>query len=327
MLAATSSSVLERLLAKTSTASPAEPDRGRGWPKRWFLRPGGSDSVAVAELDVQNGKVRVREDNGRVYTDTVQPGDVGVDDLLARMEAKPESQEAPTLTATIIEIWRELASLGWDKVKALEGSRVTLVAKDVDDIEYVVAVDASSKKVTHCPDLPATAVEVIEAGLRRGGCKGALLALEKCIRRCSATLAALRQMDGDAWVVDPEQPSGRHLYRRLILTASVSILVTLDDPLEQLGGLEDEEEWPAELTASKLQLFGPEEASAAFRARLELDAERQQPILADVQDNGGLLRALESVLGIELPHPDDVQEEGDFNVECCICYSIHLRED
>ncbi len=120
----------------------------------------------------------------------------------------------------------------------------------------------------------------------------------------------LRRLDRQAWVIDPERPTGRDLHRTVVVKPGITVLVTVVDT----DDADDLDSSPL----PELRLMGPEAAVGPLRDRLVANVEQYDP-------DYGLFRNLERILEVELPRREDAEASRvDFNVDCCICYSIHL---
>lgn len=116
----------------------------------------------------------------------------------------------------------------------------------------------------------------------------------------------LADLDAQTWVLDPENPSGQDLYRRVVISPGISLQIELDPscPLE----------FPL------LRFLGPESQVQEFRSNLVNRLHLYDP-------ERSLVYNLENILLLEFPSPSsDPEKSEEFNFECCICYDRKLGD-
>ncbi|XP_033222021.1 E3 ubiquitin-protein ligase FANCL [Belonocnema kinseyi] len=115
----------------------------------------------------------------------------------------------------------------------------------------------------------------------------------------------LKEIDMHCWVIDPSKPKPYHLYRRIYLTQSLSVLITVD-PHFSIG-------------IPNIQFVGSESIVSQYRKKLSDIAQKWNP-------DRTLLQNLSVLLDInqfpQEPVLRDVEaEEGLLaDEECCICF-------
>ncbi|XP_012270594.1 uncharacterized protein LOC105694477 [Orussus abietinus] len=121
----------------------------------------------------------------------------------------------------------------------------------------------------------------------------------------------LSQIDRNCWVIDPQNPKPYHLYRRINLSQSLSVLVTLD-PLNS-SALPD------------IKLFGTNAEVQEYECRISQNLQNW-----DLESS--LLDNLQNLLCLnEFPRASTTKcnpNQGGIieEEECCICFSLTLDE-
>jgi len=114
----------------------------------------------------------------------------------------------------------------------------------------------------------------------------------------------LEELDRCCWCLDPDPPTRAHLYRRIVVAASVSLHITIDPSC------------PSALPV--VRFLGADARISPLRQCLSSNHEMWDP--ADP-----VLTNLERVLGVEMPGPADSNRE-EWGVECGICYTYKLED-
>jgi len=206
------------------------------------------------------------------------------------------------------EICEELNKIGADRLKDIDESmtRITLTSPDYEE-------DKQELTLYLTPDYPKTPATVSHllpdcwappvASLSQ-----VFSSWVSAIQFYSASWRQLSDLDRLCWVLDPVPPTPAQLFRRLVITTSVSLHLELD---------------PAFPTAIPVMKFlGSDQKIIPIREQLAENTEHwdeEEPLLTN----------LERVLGLELPSRAEVSaasQAGEWSLECGICYSYKLGD-
>ena len=229
-------------------------------------------------------------------------------ELLKKKHGLEESLvQIESLTA-VEEICEELNKIGADRLKDIDErmTKITITSPDYEDDKQELTFHLTS-------DYPKTSATV--SHLLPDSWEPPVASLSQiysswvsAIQFYSASWRQLSDLDRLCWVLDPAPPTPAQLYRRVVITASVSLHLELD---------------PAFPTAIPVMKFlGSDQKIIPIREHLAENTEHwdeEEPLLTN----------LERVLGMELPSKAEVSaasQAGDWSVECGICYNYRLGD-
>ncbi|KAF5281655.1 hypothetical protein FQR65_LT14585, partial [Abscondita terminalis] len=111
----------------------------------------------------------------------------------------------------------------------------------------------------------------------------------------------------NAWVLDPEQPTTKHSYRRIAVDHNVSLIVTVNP-------------WTCN-DVPQLQLLGPERLVRTYRKRISKNL-LQWNFEENIVDQLLNLLEIETFLPKQAPTDEPTLYT---NGDCCICFSTRLE--
>ena len=230
-------------------------------------------------------------------------------EFLKNKHGLEESQVHIESLTAVEQICEELNKIGADRLKDIDEkmTKITLTSPDYEDDKQELTLHITS-------DYPKTSATV--SHLLPVSWEPPVASLSQiytswvaAIQFFSASWRQLGELDRLCWVLDPAPPTPALLYRRLVVTASVSLHLELD---------------PAFPTAIPVMKFlGSDQKIVPIREQLAENTElwdEEEPLLTN----------LERVLGLELPSRAEVSaasQAGDWSVECGICYNYRLGEE
>jgi len=115
--------------------------------------------------------------------------------------------------------------------------------------------------------------------------------------------SAMDELDANCWILEPEKPSRKDTYRKIAVSANVSLKIVVDPKNPHL--------------LPHITWLGSENAVYESREKV---TDRIEMWESDIAIHINLERLLE----VELPQKDKEQSEN-FDVTCCICYSDRLN--
>lgn len=128
---------------------------------------------------------------------------------------------------------------------------------------------------------------------------------QRLILHCQGLWNILDEIDSETWVLEPEKPLRKDVYRRIALGSGASLLVTLDPNNPQ------------------------EIPSCRFLGSDRMIKPLEDKFLSGLQDWNmaqSLLQNLKSILEIDFPTATEEQRE-EFREECGICYMYRFNDN
>jgi len=260
-----------------------------------------STFVAVIPLDKQGLEMLSVNKKGEVFKIKSSKAAKRDIDIVPRTVRGEES-----IASSMVSVVEQISSdIGWDRVRncADDFSSFSIVhdnelRQSVLDVRVPPAFPNEAPTCTSS-DLPQLRLELdwSEAGKRN--LRTVFEAFEGEVEVFLPVWEKLSQLDEACCVIDPDRPTGKDLHRRIVVNREVSVQVTVDPET-----LHD---------CPKLNFLGADEQVEFLRRNYERN-------IASYDPNDNLAESLERLLGIELPGPD-VASDGEYLVDCCICYS------
>ncbi|XP_046615116.1 uncharacterized protein LOC124302712 isoform X1 [Neodiprion virginianus] len=137
--------------------------------------------------------------------------------------------------------------------------------------------------------------------------------LDKQVESLENVWEHLKDIDRNCWVIDPLIPMPHHVYRRIKINSSLSILININ-PLQ-----------PTSLPAIKI--LGSDSEVAKYREIVSGNFELWDPSNS-LSENLRILLNLEEFPQATLTKDEKQCDSGLFNdEECCICFSLELNDN
>lgn len=114
----------------------------------------------------------------------------------------------------------------------------------------------------------------------------------------------MQEVDDNTWVLEPEKPTFCSRHRRVAISSSISIQITVDP------------DHPRALPECKF--LGSDQAIAPIKHSMNTN-------LHLWDEDCRLLENLQTLLGVSFPSPSNSKKE-EFSVECAICYAYRMEE-
>jgi len=203
------------------------------------------------------------------------------------------------------QVLSQLETVGWENVGLVSPdlAQIELKYKDERDKSHILRLSIPPNYPANLPTVSANLPDDWEAPST-----SSILSIYstwvEAVQSYIPAWEALKELDRNCWVLDPDPPTFSHLFRRLVLATSVSLHVTVDASN------------PAAVPV--LRFLGADALISPLRQSLSENLE-----LWDESDP--LLMNLERVLGVELPCPAHSSRD-EWSVECGICYSYRLDD-
>jgi len=203
------------------------------------------------------------------------------------------------------QVLSQLETVGWEKVGSVNPdlTQIELKYNDERDKTHTLRISVPPNYPSSLPTVSANLPDDWEPP-STSSILSIYTSWVEAVQSFIPAWEALKELDRNCWVLDPDPPTFSHLFRRLVLATSVSLHVTVDSSN------------PAGLPV--LRFLGADALIAPLRQSLSENLE-----LWDESDP--LLMNLERVLGVELPCPARSTKE-EWSVECGICYSYRLDD-
>ncbi|XP_063427895.1 E3 ubiquitin-protein ligase FANCL-like [Mytilus trossulus] len=115
----------------------------------------------------------------------------------------------------------------------------------------------------------------------------------------------MEDIDKNTWVLEPDNPSFSAVYRRIAISSSASVQITVDPRQPQL--------------LPSCRFMGADHSVSQLRQNMNSNLYHWDP-------EGNLLENLQSLLDIIFPTPTTSKKE-EFSMECGICYSYKLETE
>ncbi|XP_014664780.1 PREDICTED: E3 ubiquitin-protein ligase FANCL-like isoform X3 [Priapulus caudatus] len=199
----------------------------------------------------------------------------------------------------------EIEIVGWDRLIYIDSDfkELHLMVKDDRGREHILKILISPQYPKVSPEFKADLPLQFEVHWKTS------TSLNDVVEQFTAELSShqdlwimLDEIDSNAWVIDPENPSPSCSTRRLVLGNNASLQVLLD---------------PKHPRALPECIFmGAEYVVGKFRDSFRSGAEKWNP-------SDTVLENLQKLVGVKLPSPATTNKE-DFTVECGICYAYKL---
>ena len=257
-----------------------------------------STLVTLIPLDEQGLEMLSVNKTGEVFKITADKRDI---DIAQRTDLGEEY-----ISSSMVSVVDQISSdIGWDRVRncADDFSSFSIV-HDNDCRQSVLEVRVPPAFPNEAPictsnDLPKLWLELdwSEPGKRNLGT--AFAAFKGEVEVFLPAWEKLSQLDEACCVIDPDRPTGKDLHRRIVVNREVSVQVTVDPE--------------AFHDCPKLNFLGADGQVEFLRQNYERN-------IASFDPGDNLAESLERLLGVDLPGPD-VASDGEYLVDCCICYS------
>ena len=210
-------------------------------------------------------------------------------------------------------ILSEIAQIGWDHVASMhqDMTSIDLQVSDKQERDHMITVllpydypMSSPRFITSLP-LPFELKWEKQYSL-----KTVMKKFEAEVQRFNNFFRVMDDFDTKSWVLEPEHPTRRDLYRRLALGKQCSIRIEIDARAPIKGFPE-------------CRFLGAESAIAPFRRRLNENI-HQWDMSGDVLPRENLERILQ--VQFESRSEKEQAQTEELNVECGICYTYRLED-
>ena len=231
--------------------------------------------------------------------------------------AQQNSFSLPTTTTNNIDLpqllMRHMDELGWERVLKVNEDLTAIQMKSMDSAgrehAFDVIIPAGYPQIP--PTIQATLPVRIELPWTTGssGSRNLLIVaamVDKEVKRFEKLFDELSEIDNNAWVLEPSQPTFATTSRRLAIERSCSVVIEInpDNPRDPCN----------------MQFFGPPNRVNHFRILVGQHLHRWSKE-KNVREN------LELVLDIQLPNKHttkSTEEAASMSEECGICYNYSL---
>ena len=263
--------------------------------------------VALIPLDDQGLEMLSVNKSGEVFR--IRPVEGGCNDIAPRTD--PILGEEAIASSMVSVVGQICSDIGWDRVRncADDFSSFSIV-HDNERRPAVLDVRVPPDFPNEAPvctssDLPQLRLELNWSEPGEKNLRTAFEAFKREVEVFLPVWEKLSRLDEACCVIEPDRPTGKDLHRRIVVNREVSVQVAFDP--------EALDECP------KLNFLGADEQVELLRRNYEHN-------IANFDPNDDLADALERLLGVELPGPE-VASDGEYLVDCCICYSHVLDGD
>lgn len=256
--------------------------------------------VALIPLDEQGLEMLSVNKNGEVFK--IKAAKRDCIDMVPRTVLGEES-----ISSSMVSVVEQICSdIGWDRVRncADDFSSFSVVYDCNECRQSVLDVRVPPAFPNEAPictssDLPQLRLELDWSEPGKRTLRTAFEAFKGEVEVFLPVWEKLSQLDEACCVIDPDRPTGKDLHRRIVVNREVSVHVTVDP--ETLND------------CPKLNFLGADEQVEFLRRNYERN-------IASFDPNDNLAESLERLLCVELPGPE-VASDGEYLVDCCICYS------
>lgn len=211
------------------------------------------------------------------------------------------------------QLLTDISHMGWSCVASMSETMraLDLIARDAAGRTHSLNVSLPADYPKHPPKcLTNMPVEFEIQWGRDSTLISVLRQFEKLVAQYQDFFRTMEDLDKHAWVLEPEYPTTREVYRRVALGKTCSMRVEVDHraPLKSFP---------------EIRFLGSEAAIEPFKQRLNQNIQDW-----DMTGQSLVRQNLERVLEITLPLPVDKNaEDGEESMlECGICYAYRLEE-
>lgn len=211
------------------------------------------------------------------------------------------------------QLLTDLSRIGWGRVVSMNETMRTLdlTTRDATDRIHNLNLTLPTDYPKHPPKcLTSLPVEFELEWGRDSTLVSVLRQFEKRLAQYQDFFRTMEDLDNHSWILEPEYPTTREIYRRVALGKTCSMRVEVD-PRAPLKGFPE------------IRFLGSETAIEPYKERLNQNIQ-----LWDISGQSLLRQNLERVLEVTLPLPvDENDKDSNSNmVECGICYAYRLEE-
>lgn len=211
----------------------------------------------------------------------------------------------PVLCRQIIS---EIESLGWDKLLTVDAdfTLVQLLCTDDKGREHTLRVKLHPQHPVEKPqcltDLP---VQFNFHWSNKSTLKDLYNQFEHCVKTFQVFWDCMESVDKNTWVLEPENPSYSAVYRRIAISSSASVQITVDPKQPKM--------------LPNCRFMGADHSVSQLRQNMNSNLYQWNPE-SDLLDN------LQMLLNVTFPSPTTSKRE-EFSMECGICYSYKLETE
>lgn len=225
--------------------------------------------------------------------------------IAERQLSSQDQCKSTAFSSNCAQLISELENIGWEKVVSVDADFQSFQIKytDAKQRQHIMKIKLHPQNSRHAPtiavDLPAefdvvwtpssTLLDVFNQFVHN-------------VDLYQELWNNLDELDQKTWILEPDNPTFAATNRRIALSASASVQVTVDP------------KHPHSLP--EIKFLGSDKATNPLRENMTTN-------LALWNENDSLLKNVSTVLDVTFPSPSDSRKE-DFSADCGICYSYRL---
>jgi hypothetical protein len=125
---------------------------------------------------------------------------------------------------------KDIECIGWDKIVSTDERLMnfSILSRDKKGREHILSLHLSDKYPTDLPSVETDLPVPFKPSSLLNSVKDIVLQFEKVLDNYQLFWDTMDEIDHNTWVLDPESPSRSCVYRRIVISSSTSVHLTVN---------------------------------------------------------------------------------------------------